>query len=187
MRNFAQTPFPLAMKEEDRKKVFDLCQGVMEDHAKEVEAKWVDVKEISPLDHEQFEEQHLWFASDNPPFKNTDANANFPNNRAMVYSDDRKFFMRVNDDDHVKIARTSEGLKLVDDFNTVTSVLAKLEEKEAFEKNDHLGYLTTKVFDLGAGMRATVQCRLSRCGHWDKADERIEEINKKHNAIISNI
>ena len=36
-------------------------------------------------------------------------------------------------------------------------------------------------------MRATVQCRLPRAGHWGKADEKVDEINEKHNAIVSNI
>ena len=164
-----------------------MCASVMKDYADTVGAKFVDVKDISTQDHEQLEEQHLWFACDNPPFKGTQANANFAENRAIVYSDDKKFFMWINDDDHVKVARTSEGFNLVDDFNTVSNTLAKLEEQEAFEKNDKLGYLTTKAFDLGAGMRATVQCRLPRAGHWGKADEKVDEINEKHNAIVSNI
>ena len=107
--------------------------------------------------------EYAWFVSDEDGsiFKHGGCNQDFPKGRSLHYNGHRTMLTYINDEDHIKIVAQDHGLNLVKHYSQIQSHLKTLGEQGfEFSKDDRFGYCTTRLQELGSGMRVSVHLKL---------------------------
>jgi len=93
------------------------------------------------------------------------AGRDWPNNRGIFCAESGKFFVWVNEEDHMRIISMEEGGDIVGIFTrwskgieTMRNVLEGLES--GFQFDDHFGYIHTCPSNVGTGLRASAMILL---------------------------
>lgn len=92
-------------------------------------------------------------------------NRDWPDNRGVFESNDKKFMVWVNEEDHLRIISIDQTGNITEVFNRLIKAIdiiqKKLKSKQLyFAWKDDLGYLTACPSNLGTAMRAGVHIKL---------------------------
>jgi len=88
------------------------------------------------------------------------AGRDWPDNRGIFCSDNRKFFVWVNEEDHMRIISMDFGGDIVDIFDRWSRGVEKVRhilesQGSGYQFDDHFGYIHTCPSNLGTGLRAS--------------------------------
>lgn len=79
---------------------------------------------------------------------------------SILINDDENICIMIGGDDHLNIQVFSSGLELENTLNLAIEIEEKIEEILGFSINKKYGYLTSRLVDLGTGLRASVMVHL---------------------------
>ena len=93
------------------------------------------------------------------------AGRDWPNNRGIYCADSRKFFIWVNEEDHMRIISMEEGGNIISIFKRwskgIQTIKKLLEDQgSGYQFDDHFGYIHTCPSNLGTGLRASAMILL---------------------------
>lgn len=86
----------------------------------------------------------------------------FPRCRGVYAGHDKKFFVWVNEEDHLRIISMEKTGSLSSVFNRLILALDRLERSVAFASDPCLGFLSACPTNIGTAMRAGVHIRLPK-------------------------
>jgi len=89
-------------------------------------------------------------------------NRDWPASRGCFVSQDTRFQLWINEEDHLRVISMDEHGDMAVTFNRLVSSLELLEKKLDFAWDDTLGYLASCPSNIGTAMRAGVHIRLPR-------------------------
>jgi len=142
-RNLGSIPFEMKMKQSDADYLIGLIQSILDG---EVEGKFVNLKEMKPLEKESLLECHLV----SPGFIKKEKPA------SVFIAEGGNVSVMINEEDHLRIQGIGCGLNLLN----LSSEVFKLEEfigdNVGYAFNEDYGYLTSCPTNIGTGMRASV-------------------------------
>ena len=79
---------------------------------------------------------------------------------SILINDDENICIMIGGDDHLNIQVFSSGLELENTLNLAIEIEEKIGEILGFSINKKYGYLTSRLVDLGTGLRASVMVHL---------------------------
>ena len=79
---------------------------------------------------------------------------------SILINDDENICIMIGGDDHLNIQVFSSGLELENTLNLAIEIEEKIGEILGFSINKKYGYLTSRLVDLGTGLRASVMAHL---------------------------
>jgi len=93
------------------------------------------------------------------------AGRDWPDSRGIFCAESRKFFVWVNEEDHMRIISMEEGGDIVAIFERWSRGIEKMrsvleELGSGFQFDDHFGYIHTCPSNLGTGLRASAMILL---------------------------
>lgn len=91
-------------------------------------------------------------------------NSDFPLCRGIFYSDDKRFRVWLNEEDHLRLISQDSSSDLSGVFNRLGGAHLALQNHLRFAQDNRYGYLTTCPTNLGTSMRAGVHIRLKKLG-----------------------
>jgi len=142
-RNLDSIPFEMKMKQTDADYLIGLIHSILDG---EVEGKFVNLKEMKPLERESLLECHLV----SPGFIKKEKPA------SVFISEGGNLSVMINEEDHLRIQGIGCGLNLI----SLSSEVFKLEEfigdNVGYAFYNDYGYLTSCPTNIGTGMRASV-------------------------------
>ena len=142
-RNLDSIPFEMKMKQTDADYLIGLVHSILDG---EVAGKFVNLKEMKPLERESLLECHLV----SPGFIKKEKPA------SVFISESGNLSVMINEEDHLRIQGIGCGLNLLN----LSSEVFKLEEfigdNVGYAFNNDYGYLTSCPTNIGTGMRASV-------------------------------
>jgi protein arginine kinase len=146
-RNFADTPFPHMMKEEQS---FDLMKKTLDAFVNAPEDfHYLEMRSLDENERAVLMERHLI-----SPELTSNAAA------AVLLSSDETRSIMMNEEDHLRIQCILPGLQLRESYHSARQMAATIEKKSVFAFDGRLGYLTCCPTNVGTGMRASVMVRL---------------------------
>ncbi len=163
-RNLANWKFPYFTSSAERKAIFEQVSNAMADNdffGNDYQS--LDLSGISAL-----KRQYLFENS----FISKEMMAD--DNKGLIYSWDKNYYIMVNEEDHIRIQVINPGLSLQQTYKLADQVDDELEKKLAYAFSEDWGYLTTCPTNAGTGMRASVMVHLPALVH----TQRIKKILK---------
>ena len=91
-------------------------------------------------------------------------NRDWPEGRGVYISNDRKFIVWVNEEDHMKIISMQAGANFAEVFARLARGVEELDKHLPFVYMEMLGYLSTCPTNVGTGLHASVHVHLPVLG-----------------------
>ena len=108
--------------------------------------------------------EHFLFKKGDRFLESAGVNRNWPDNRGIFHSQDKRFLVWVNEEDELRIISMQFDGDLREVFARLVRAINAIESKIRFAFSDHLGYLTSCPTNLGTAMRASFHVRLPILG-----------------------
>lgn len=150
-RNFEGFPFPFKAGHEKRYEIIErVRKTIFANQTEERKFNYIEMGQIDPIYKQALVEKHLisldLFSSEKPC--------------GLVFSQDEKIGIMVNEEDHLRIQSIMSGLELEAALKGCMEVEQSLEREYKFAFHPRYGYLTTCPTNIGTGMRASVMLHL---------------------------
>ncbi len=130
---------------------------------------------------QQLKKDNLFFEKGDRFQEAAGMNADFPAGRGIFHSNDKRFRIWINEEDHMRIISQNTSSDLGSVFNLLCKSLVELEQNLDFEQDDKYGYLTSCPTNIGTTMRAGVHIRLEKLS---KEKKLLKAITKRHDLQI---
>lgn len=172
-RNFKDLPFPNKLNyikgRENGKNIYNVLLNELNDEKITLYEMWNSNENIN----KEYEEKNL---ISKELFKNADK-------ASFVVNEDETLSIMINEEDHIKLQCITAGLNLEDALKNAIIIDDKIEKNLSYAFDEKLGYLTTKLENLGTGMKASVVIHLPAL----KMSDEIKNISKHLGQIGMNI
>lgn len=172
-RNFKDLPFPNKLNyikgRENGKNIYNVLINELNDEKITLYEMWNSNENIN----KEYEEKNL---ISKELFKNADK-------ASFVVNEDETLSIMINEEDHIKLQCITAGLNLEDALKNAIIIDNKIEKNLNYAFDEKLGYLTTKLENLGTGMKASVVIHLPAL----KMSDEIKNISKHLDQVGMNI
>ena len=150
-RNIKDTPFPALASDEQRKKVLQINQEILQENQEQfADFQAMNLDAVSAVFRQALVEKHL--ISPLMARENTFS--------GLVLRDDEVVSIMVNEEDHFRIQCLLPGLQLERAWSEASFYDDCLETKVNYAFHEKLGYLTACPTNVGTGLRASVMLHL---------------------------
>lgn len=178
-RSLSSFPFPSSMTKDQREQVESIVLDAIKNLPQEYQGKYYSISSLSSEEYGELVEKHLLFKADDKYLKSAGIFDDWPIGRGAYISDDKKFMIWINEEDHIRIIYLEKGANFDKIYSKFTNVLNILEENLKFAYDDKLGYLNSCPTNIGTAMRASVHIKLNSID-----SEEIKSIAKKHSLSV---
>lgn len=115
---------------------------------------------MSAAVQKQMTEDHFLFRNDDPVLGDAYGYDNWPTGRGIFFSQNKKFLVWVNEEDHLRIISMQQGGNLAEVWIRLVKGINALEKKLTFAHHPKFGYLTFCPTNLGTTLRASVHINI---------------------------
>lgn len=150
-RNMREIPFPPLASDEQRKKVFELAEKIIQNQQGKKDAlKMINISSLTPVFRQALVEKHL--------ISPLLAKENLCS--ALLFREDEVVSIMINEEDHFRIQCLLPGLQLKKAWQEASRYDDFLEGQVDYAFHEERGYLTACPTNVGTGMRASVMLHL---------------------------
>lgn len=149
-RNIAGYVFPSVAKEQTLEEVLQFCKKQLERVAENFSLRWIDLREITPLERCCYIEQHLL----SPEL----AMGNTPS--GLILNKAETLSIMVNEEDHLRIQAILPGFQLEQAYAMCNGFEEAFGAYVPYAFDQRLGYLTGCPTNLGTGLRVSAMLHL---------------------------
>lgn len=161
-RNFAKFAFPSAISAGDRAVLEKEIVSVLETLPGNLHGTYISLGEMTKEVRQQMINDHFLFKEGDRFLESAGVNRNWPDNRGIFFSDDKKFLTWISEEDSMRIISMQQGGDISEVFNRLASALSHINESITFAFDDVRGYHTTCPTNLGTAMRASVHIKIPK-------------------------
>lgn len=161
-RNFAKYAFPSAISAEDRAALEREIVGVLKELPGDLKGEYFPLDGMSEEVRQQMVADHFLFKQGDRFLESAGVNRDWPKNRGIFFSTEKKFLTWVSEEDSMRIISMQPGADIAAVFTRLATALNFINEKIHFAFDDVRGYHTTCPTNLGTAMRASVHIRIPK-------------------------
>ncbi len=161
-RNFAKYAFPSAIAAEDRAALESEIVAVLKQLSGDLQGEYYPLDGMSEEVRAQMVADHFLFKQGDRFLESAGVNRDWPKNRGIFFSSDKKFLVWVSEEDSMRIISMQQGADIAAVFNRLATALDFINQKITFAFDDVRGYHTTCPTNLGTAMRASVHIRIPK-------------------------
>lgn len=136
---------------------------------------------LSKEKEQQLKTEKLFFEKGDRFQEAAGMNADYPIGRGIFHSNDKRFRLWINEEDHMRVISQDTSSDLASVFNLLCTALIGLEQDLEFEQDNKYGFLTSCPTNIGTTMRAGVHIQLNKLS---KKEQLLEKITKEHDLQI---
>lgn len=159
-RSHANYGFPPTSTKEDRLEMERMTVEALRTLRGELAGKYYPLTGMTPAVQKQMTEDHFLFRDDDPVLGDANGYDDWPAGRGIFFSNNKKFLVWVNEEDHLRIISMQNGGNLAEVWKRLVKGLTTLEKKLTFAHHPKFGYLTFCPTNLGTTLRASVHIRI---------------------------
>lgn len=180
-RNLAAYPLGAAISAAGREAVEQEVRGAVDAFTDDLAGTYLSLPRLAPAKKQALVDAH-WLFKDGDRFLDAAGlTRDWPQNRGIFRSDDRKTLIWVNEEDHLRIIAMEQGGDVRGVLERFRCTLAGLRGLD-FARDERLGFIASCPTNLGTGLRASVHVELPNL-----AKPRIEEIARKHHVQVRGV
>ncbi|MCP4113915.1 MAG: arginine kinase [Desulfobacteraceae bacterium] len=159
-RNIANLPFPPLVGSTDREKVEERTVNALQELKGDLGGSYYPLGELTGAKRKELAQKHLLFEKGDRFMEAAGINRDWPDSRGIFVSNNQKFAVWINEEDHLRIISMDKSGDMMGTFDRLSRALVFLEKRLTFARDPRLGYLTSCPSNLGTGMRAGVHMHL---------------------------
>ncbi|MCP3899237.1 MAG: arginine kinase [Desulfobacteraceae bacterium] len=160
-RNLNKFPFPTFISTKKRQQVEQLIVNAIKKLPDNLQGEYLHLKRI--IDSKSKLLKHNLFPKMGDRFQEAAGiMRDFPDARGVFLSNDKKFMIWINEEDHLRIISLDNGSDIAKTFNRLSCAIINLEKNLKFSFSKKYGYLTSCPSNVGISMRASVHIRLPK-------------------------
>ena len=159
-RNISDFAFPPAVSAADRAKIEQCIVTELNNLQGEFTGTYFPLSDMDEATRIKLTGEHFLFKKGDRFLESAGVNRDWPDNRGIFLSTDKRFLVWVNEEDELRIISMQFDGDLREVFARLVRAISALEAKIPFAHNDHLGYLTSCPTNLGTALRASFHVRL---------------------------
>jgi protein arginine kinase len=167
-RNLRDFPFPGWAKKQERQKVLETIQPVVELLPEMKDSFSAEMDQLPALDKQVLVERHL--ISREHAAKNVGS--------GIVINDRETISVMINEEDHIRMQAIKSGLQLKQVYKLIDKVDSEMEERLDYAFSPRLGYLTACPTNVGTGMRGSAMVHLPAMVLSDQIGQVVQAANK---------
>lgn len=161
-RNFKKYAFPSAISSEDRARMESEIILALESLPEELSGKYYSLSSMTEEERAQMVKDHFLFKQGDRFLESAGVNRDWPNNRGIFFSNDKKFLVWISEEDSMRIISMQQGADIAEVFERLSRALEHIEKRIEFAFDDKRGYHTTCPTNLGTAMRASVHIKIPK-------------------------
>ncbi|MDI6641108.1 MAG: protein arginine kinase [Elusimicrobiota bacterium] len=151
-RNVADLPFPNRAGKDLQKEIFNRVICAIEDIPEFKNASVLELNDYDKIDRRLLMERHLI---------SYDLARKFDGEPGVIFTQDEKISIMVNEEDHLRIQIITPGLSVISSWRIISKIDNELDEQIEFAFNKKFGFLTACPTNVGTGLR--VSCLMHLC------------------------
>ncbi|ATB46620.1 phosphagen kinase [Corallococcus macrosporus] len=159
-RNLARYAFPPAIGARDRAALEAEVVQVLSRLPGALAGEYHPLASLSEARREELVRRHILFQQADRFLDSAGVNRDWPRNRGLFHSADKRFIVWVGEEDALRIISMQPGSGLAAAFLRLKEALGQLDAHLDFARDSRLGFLTACPTNLGTAMRASVLIRL---------------------------
>jgi protein-arginine kinase len=161
-RNFAKYAFPSAISADDRATMESEIVKTLKQLPGSLKGQYFPLEGMSEEVRQKMVEDHFLFKQGDRFLESVGVNRDWPKNRGIFFSDDKRFLVWVSEEDSMRIISMQPGADIAEVFTRLATALNFINEHIHFAFDDIRGYHTTCPTNLGTAMRASVHIRIPK-------------------------
>lgn len=161
-RNFAKYAFPSAISSEDRASMESEIVEALKQLPDSLKGQYFPLDGMTEEVRQKMVEDHFLFKQGDRFLESAGVNRDWPKNRGIFFSDDKKFLVWVSEEDSMRIISMQQGADVAEVFTRLATALDRINNHINFAFDDVRGYHTTCPTNLGTAMRASVHIRIPK-------------------------
>lgn len=159
-RSLQDYPLNPAMTEEDYVKSMDKVKEVLEKFTDELAGQFYQLEGMDKAVQEKMIADHQLFKADDENLKDAGALEFWPKGRGIFKSQDEKFLVWVNEEDHLRFISMDQGGNIKEVYNRLKKAIDECGKELTFKIDPKLGFITFCPTNLGSTIRASVKIKL---------------------------
>ncbi|QRK08018.1 arginine kinase [Archangium violaceum] len=159
-RNLAEYAFPPAIRAEDRARMEAEILDVLSELTGGLAGEYHRLSEMTEERRQEMVDGHLLFKQGDRFLESAGVNRDWPQNRGIYHSSDRRFLVWVGEEDSMRIISMQRGADIKAAFIRLKAALDHIHSRLEFACDEILGFHTTCPTNLGTAMRASVHIRI---------------------------
>ncbi|MDA3790103.1 MAG: phosphagen kinase [Desulfobacula sp.] len=180
-RNINKFPFPCHINSQDRRQVETLVSSAIQNIPQDLAGKFIPFQNLDSFQMQDLLNQKLAFKKGDRFQDAAGVNRNFPESRGIFLSQDKKFRIWVNEEDHLRIISMESSSDISSVFNRLIFGLEYLSSHLGFAFDKKYGFLTSCPTNIGTAMRAGVHICLAKL---EKNQDILKNLAKKYQLQI---
>lgn len=161
-RNFIEFAFPSAISAADRAVLEAKIIKVLQNLTGDLAGTYYSLKDMTEAERLQLIADHFLFKQGDRFLESAGVNRDWPNNRGIFLSHDKKFMVWISEEDSMRIISMQKGADIAEVFMRLARALEAINQEIKFAFDEKLGYHTTCPTNLGTAMRASVHIRIPK-------------------------
>jgi len=182
-RSHANFGFPPTTSKQDRIDMERITVDALRSLRGELAGKYFPLQGMTPEVQKQMTEDHFLFRDDDPVLGDTNGYDDWPTGRGIFFSNNKKFLVWVNEEDHLRIISMQQGGNLAEVWKRLVNGLTTLEKKLTFAHHPKFGYITFCPTNLGTTLRASVHIRIPNLSQHKDFKSICEKLNLQPRGI----
>ena len=119
---------------------------------------------LSEEEARKLRQDHILFEESDKFISSVGGNRDWPEGRGIYISNDKKFIVWVNEEDHLKIISMQSGANFAEIFKRLARGVEEIDKHLKFTFSETHGYFSSCPTNLGTGMKASVHVHLPVLG-----------------------
>ncbi|XP_074656973.1 uncharacterized protein LOC141910149 [Tubulanus polymorphus] len=128
----------------------------------EYQGTYYQLPKLTPQEADQLRMDHFLFSETDDIARSAGIYRNWSDNRGIYCSNDKKFLVWVNEEDHYRLISMQKGGDLAQVYRRLVKAIKTVEQQVTFARSDRFGYLTFCPTNLGTTLRASVHVKIPR-------------------------
>jgi len=161
-RNFQKYAFPSAISAEDRAAMEAEIVEALKGLPGTLQGEYYPLDGMSEENRQKMIADHFLFKQGDRFLESAGVNRDWPKNRGIFFSLDKRFLVWVSEEDSMRIISMQPGADIAEVFTRLATALDFINQKVQFAFDPVRGYYTTCPTNLGTAMRASVHIRIPK-------------------------
>lgn len=161
-RNIEGYPLTSGLSAEQRVEIEGKLKSVLLALEGDLKGNYYSLANINQKIQEQLIQDHFLFIKKERYFDSAGMLKDWPIGRGIFYNNAKTFLVWVNEEDHLRIISMQEGFDLKTVVRRLFQALKIMDESFTFQKDPHLGFISSCPTNLGTSLRASVHIKLPK-------------------------
>jgi len=161
-RNIKGYPLTSGLSTEQRLDIESKIKNVLLNLEGEFKGDYYSLSNLDQTTQEQLIQNHFLFVKKNRFLESAGMLKDWPVGRGIFYNKAKTFIVWVNEEDHLRVISMQKGFNLEAVVKRLFQALNIIGKELVFQKDTHLGFLSSCPTNLGTALRASVHMKIPK-------------------------